>query len=502
MRRSPARRSKGGARASVVLVVVALIAVPTPAALPPAPAGTFVNPLVRDGADPFIAYCKGYYYFLSTASTCIRITKASTLAGLARARPKTVWTPPPKGPNSVQIWAPELHNVRGKWYLYYTATTADGNDGNRRCWALEAVAEDPLGPYKDRGKVYDPKHDHYAIDATVFERASDSALFFLWSGRPPGGEQSICIAPMQDPWTLSGPRVVLSSPTHSWERIGWPVDEGPAVIEHGGKTFIAYSASGGTTADYCLGLLVNTGDLLDRDSWTKWPCPVFHRYAGPDGSVFTPGHHGFFKSPDGTEDWIIYHGKDATDGSWGGRSARAQRFSWDAAGLPLLGHPVPPGVPLAVPSGEKGRKPLPGGLGTGLRGEYFKGKDFATPAGVRTDPTIDFDWQLGAPLSGMDPDRFSIRWRGKIEPRFSETYTFLAYSDDGVRLWIDDKPVIDDWHSHFATASAGTIALHQGKRHDIRIEYYEDDISANLSLWWKSPKQPFEVVPASQLYPE
>lgn len=322
---------------------------------------TFTNPIVRSqsAADPWLIYRNGFYYFTFTAGKSIEIWKSPTITGLNEAKKVTVWKAPDVGVNSDDVWAPELHFVGGKWYIYFTATAGRGpeRDDMRRQFVLEAVTDDPQGQYTEKGKLAAPDSDEYAIDGSVFE--AKGKLYYLWSGRESKEkrQQRIYIAPMKNAWTLSGPRVELSTPTYDWEKVGWWVNEGPEALTHNGKTFIVYSASGGTTPNYCLGLLTNTsGDLLNPKAWTKSPEPVFRQYTGADGSVFGPGHNGFCKSPDGKEDWIIYHGKDTSADGWGGRTARAQRFTWKPDGTPDFGHPIPAGVPLPVPSGEKKQK--------------------------------------------------------------------------------------------------------------------------------------------------
>jgi GH43 family beta-xylosidase len=295
------------------------------AGVPPAAPETFTNPLFQDwGADPWIAQRDGFYYFTATSGDKIEIARARTLTGLAQAPRVTVWKPPAAGPNSRDIWAPELHFLRGKWYLYYAATSEDFSDANRRVFVLESATDDAQGAYIDRGRIVIEGGDYYAIDATVMERP-DGSLYLLWSGRPnPGGEkegggQCIYIAPMKDPLTVSGPRVQISSPDYEWEIKGWKVNEGPEVLERNGKVFVIYSASGATTTDYCLGLLTNTSsDLLNPLAWSKSPVPVFVGHAGADGKVFAPGHNGSFKSPDSTEDWIVFHAKAKREYGWAG----------------------------------------------------------------------------------------------------------------------------------------------------------------------------------------
>ncbi|MEO1524755.1 MAG: DUF4347 domain-containing protein [Planctomycetota bacterium] len=138
--------------------------------------------------------------------------------------------------------------------------------------------------------------------------------------------------------------------------------------------------------------------------------------------------------------------------------------------------------------------------GDGLLAEYFDNIDFTNRFPTRIDSTVDFDWGTNAPLAGMEANTFSVRWTGKIEPLYSETYTFQTVSDDGVRLWIDDQLIIDQWIDQPATTNTGTIALNAGQLYDIRMEYYENGGLAVAQLSWSSDSQTLEVVPQSQLY--
>jgi glucose/arabinose dehydrogenase len=139
--------------------------------------------------------------------------------------------------------------------------------------------------------------------------------------------------------------------------------------------------------------------------------------------------------------------------------------------------------------------------GTGLLGEYFDGANFTSRFLNRIDNTVNFNWAAGAPASGMGADTFSIRWTGKLEPRYSETYTFRTVSDDGVRLWVNNQLIINKWQDQAATAHTGTIALNAGQLYDIRFEYYENLNTASVVLQWSSPSQVLEVIPRSLLYP-
>ncbi len=326
----------------------------------PAPAlaqtATFTNPIVksRDAADPWMVHKDGYYYFTFTAGNRIEVWKSATITGIDQGTKATVWQSPALGPQCCNIWAPELHFISGRWYIYYAAD--DGNDVNHRMYVLESTGDDPQGVYVDRGKISAPT-DRWAIDGSVLQKP-DGSIYFIWSGwaNIPPGPQNIYIARMSTPWTLSGERTMISTPVNSWERVGWAVNEGPVALQRGGNVFIVYSASGGSTADYCLGMLTNTdGNLLAPSSWRKSQGCVFAR----TDTVFGPGHNSFVKSPDQTEDWIIYHARDTPFQTWAGRTARAQKFTWLADGTPDFGRAVATNVASPRPSGEVTVTPPP-----------------------------------------------------------------------------------------------------------------------------------------------
>ena len=134
----------------------------------------------------------------------------------------------------------------------------------------------------------------------------------------------------------------------------------------------------------------------------------------------------------------------------------------------------------------------------GLLAEYFD--DFDDPRVTRVDPNVDFDWATAAPAPKIPRTYFSARWTGEISVSAAESITFETNSDDGVRLLIDDKPVIDNWTGHFATVDKGSVALTPGW-HRLRLEYFQLDLGAALQLYWSSPTVARAIVPRPALRP-
>ena len=164
-------------------------------------------------------------------------------------------------------------------------------------------------------------------------------------------------------------------------------------------------------------------------------------------------------------------------------------------------------VSAVNPNGESGNSaqasatPVAPGTGTGLRGEYYDNMDLTLLRVTRTDATVNFDWGTGSPDPSMGVDTFSVRWTGQVEAPFSQTFTFYTTSDDGVRLWVNNVQLIDNWTDHAPTENSGTIALAAGQRYDIRMEFYENGGGSLVTLSWSSPSLAKEIIPQTQLYP-
>jgi hypothetical protein len=144
--------------------------------------------------------------------------------------------------------------------------------------------------------------------------------------------------------------------------------------------------------------------------------------------------------------------------------------------------------------------PPPVGTGTGLFGEYYDDLGFAGTKLTRLDPTVNFHWGGGSPDPAMGADQFSVRWTGQVQPRLTAPYTFYTVSDDGVRLWVNNLLLIDNWTDHGDTENRGSISLVAGTRYDIRMEMYENGGGATATLAWSTPDLPQEIIPATQLY--
>jgi GH43 family beta-xylosidase len=307
---------------------------------------TLKNPILLQRADPWVyKHTDGYYYFTASVPEfdLIELRRAQTIQGLGEAEPVVAWRKYESGPMSAHIWAPELHFIDGKWYIYFAAARAD-DIFDHRMYVLENESANPLeGEWVEKGQVK-TDWESFSLDATTFEHKGER--YYVWAQRDPNivGNSNLYIAKMVSPWEIEGPQVMITKPEYDWETIGFLVNEGAAVLKRNGKIFITYSASA-TDYNYCMGLLTadEESDLLDPTSWKKTDQPVFQ--TSEENGQYGPGHNSFTVSEDGTQDVLIYHARNYKeiegDPLWDhNRHTRAQTFTWNEDGTPNFGVPV------------------------------------------------------------------------------------------------------------------------------------------------------------------
>ncbi|THV41817.1 family 43 glycosylhydrolase [Glycomyces buryatensis] len=349
MRTSPfsRRRLFQTAGAAAVVTAASTFGIAAPASA--APGVLYTNPLIRQRADPFIVrHTDGYYYFTASVPTYDRIVmrRSTTLQGLATAQEVTVWSKHTSGPMSYHIWAPEIHYISGKWYIYFAAGRAE-DVWAIRMYALENASANPMsGTWTEKGQITTPR-DSFALDATTFTDGGTRYLCWAQSDPELGSGTSLYLAAMSNPWTITGTPVRISKPTLSWEVIGHKVNEGAAVVKRNGRIFMTFSASA-TDANYAVGLLTASegANLLNASSWVKNPQPVLR--SNESTSQYGPGHNSFTVSEDGQSDIIVYHARPYKDISGDplydpNRHTRIQKFYWNADGTPNFGIPVADG---------------------------------------------------------------------------------------------------------------------------------------------------------------
>lgn len=303
----------------------------------------FDNPIALQRADPFVTKASdGTYYFVATAPEYdrIEIRKSKTINDIKEAQPVVVWRKHDKGPMGNHIWAPELHRIDGKWYIYFAAGSAEDKWAIRK-YALSNASEDPTkGEWIEEGQIVS-KRDEFSLDATTFEHKGQRYMIWVDRASDEVVNTGLYIAKMTSPTTLDDKQVVISQPEYAWEMQGHKVNEGPAVLIRNGKVFVTFSASA-TDANYSIGLLwaEEGSDLLDPASWHKLPEPVF--FTNEALKRFGPGHNSFTVAEDGKTDVMIYHARDYKEINGEplydpNRHARARVLEWTKDGMPDFG---------------------------------------------------------------------------------------------------------------------------------------------------------------------
>lgn len=315
----------------------------------------FNNPIsYSDAPDPFITYDPetGYYYALHTQGDRVEIFRHKHAADvLIEGESKVIYRA--TGENAVwgDIWAPEMHRGRdGLWYIY-TSSRITKDPGEKRVFVLGSLTSDPFGEWKFKGR---PAYDIFSIDPTVYT-APDGTQYMCYSKVHPTYGQVLDIAKMKNPYTCYNGTTIAKAEL-DWELVepyvgNRAILEGAFFLENNDRLFLIYSANGCWSNHYALGVLEYIGgDLCSPKSWKKHSEPLLTY--GND--VYGPGHASFFRSPDGSEVWCVYHGMLISNDTvtWAERYCHIQKVEFDETGYPIMGKPIGYDALIDPPSGE------------------------------------------------------------------------------------------------------------------------------------------------------
>lgn len=341
--------------------------------------------------DPYVYFSNDTYFMTFTQGGHIEIWSSDSLFDFeSRCEKHVIWRPPPDTEYSSDLWAPELHSIQGKWWVYFAANHPQTGNKGHRMFVLEGpgAEENPCqdGRWEFKGRVEGMPHDQWAIDGTVL--TLHGQMLFVYSGWPLGisendTRQELFIMRMESPTAVSGHPIRISTPDMQFEYSGLSgINEGPQFLcsPDGRWAGIVYSCAGSWTHEYKMNLLYFTGgDPLDPTSWAKSNRPLLQA-ARDDSPPYGPGHGNFIlvNGPSGNpEVWAVFHATDQKTG-WEGRKARIMRVGW-AHGGPYMGSGecgrccgVTEHFLLGCPGGECGAQGHCGGVG-GPQGEFVQG---------------------------------------------------------------------------------------------------------------------------------
>lgn len=305
------------------------------------------EPWILQRADPYVCLSEdGWYYFTASvpAYDSIVLRRSKTLAGLQQAEEKVIWKKHESGPMSEHIWAPELHYLFGKWYVYFAGGEKE-DVWKIRPYVLECQGDNPYeDEWIEKGKMQRAKEDPFSfeafsLDATIFENHGE--YYYVWAEKVGVGQQisNLYIAQMENGYTLKTVQVLLTTPDYDWERKGFWVNEGPAVIKHEGKIYLTFSASD-TGINYCMGMLTaeEESDLLDPRSWEKGRYPVLK--TAEEKGIYGPGHNSFTTDEEGNP-IMVYHARTEAEIEGNplynpNRHAMLMKIKWDESGKPIF----------------------------------------------------------------------------------------------------------------------------------------------------------------------
>lgn len=283
----------------------------------------YKNPFIPERADPYITKGPdGMFYFTASFPATgdeqhgydrIILRKSETVGGLADAAEFTVWKAHKDGIMSRHIWAPELHFIGGKWYIYFAAATSV-NKWDIKPYVLRCREEEPYTDnWEELGVVQKTDGDSlsfrcFSLDMTYFTHKNKHYL--IWAQIE--GDSSLFMAETSEtaPWRLISAPILLSKPEYDWEKVVHRVNEGASVLKTEEKIYIFFSASG-TGAEYCIGRLEadSDSDLMNPDSWKKLEYPVLSTADLTDEAG--PGHNCFIRDENG-ELLLVYHARPSS----------------------------------------------------------------------------------------------------------------------------------------------------------------------------------------------
>jgi GH43 family beta-xylosidase len=297
---------------------------------------TYADPYIAYRADPYVTKgSDGYYYFTasypmvgngdSTGYDRIVLRRSTTLEGLAAVGQNqkentggdgeiVIWNQSASSTNHKYVWAPEIHEINGKWYVFFTTSNASNNVWGIRPALIACGGDgDPFKPENwPTQATYmvapqgDPAFNNFSLDMTYFESGGKS--YVVWAHKPNTSDLRIATVNPNQPWILTSPSTLISTPEYTWESGQSDIiNEGPAAILIGGKVFLAYAAAS-VDARYCIGSLTadENADLLDASVWEKSPYPLLatedlENQNGPGHNSFTVDEYG--------NPIIVYHAR-------------------------------------------------------------------------------------------------------------------------------------------------------------------------------------------------
>lgn len=302
---------------------------------------------IAQRADPYVyRHVDGNYYFTASLPEYdgIALRKADSLEALAQATEVMIWKKHETGPMSYHIWAPELHCIDGRWYIYFAAAEKE-DVWKLRPYVLECMGQNPMEDgWAEKGMLQCADDDEFSfrafsLDVTIFENKGKH--FCIWAEKVGVGKQisNLYIAEMESPIKLKTVQELLSTPDYDWERIGFWVNEGPSVIKKNGKIFVTYSASD-TGVNYCIGMLsINeNADLLDPGQWEKKRYPVLK--SDESRGIYGPGHNSFTTDLQGN-DIMVFHARTEREIVGNplynpNRHAMLMKLEWNKEGEPVF----------------------------------------------------------------------------------------------------------------------------------------------------------------------